>query len=75
MVTLPEQNKILLSQTFRWHAKEFGTREDLVSFLLRYLKPDEKARHLVQHMEAMAFEYLYYTLKPEPVSPREGLHF
>ena len=60
VVILPEKNKILLSQIFNWYIKDLGKRKDLFKFLLRYLNPDDKAKYLVEHMDTIEVEYLFY---------------
>ncbi len=60
VIILPEKNKILLSQIFNWYIKDLGKRKDLFKFLLRYLNPDDKAKYLVEHMDTIEVEYLFY---------------
>ena len=60
VVILPEKNKVLLSQIFNWYIKDLGKRKDLFKFLLRYLNPDDKAKYLVEHMDTIEVEYLFY---------------
>ena len=60
VIILPEKNKILLSQIFNWYIKDLGKRKDIFKFLLRYLNPDDKAKYLVEHMDTIEVEYLFY---------------
>lgn len=60
IVVLPEQNKIMLSQIFRWYAGDFGRRRDLFEFILRYLDPHEEAMYLEKHTDTIKIEYLFY---------------
>ena len=60
VIILPEKNKILLSQIFNWYIKDLGKRKDLFKFLLRYLNPDDKAKYLIEHMDTIEVEYLFY---------------
>lgn len=60
IVVLPEQNKIMLSQIFRWYAGDFGHRRDLFEFILRYLDPHEEAMYLEKNIDTIKIEYLFY---------------
>ena len=60
VVILPEQNKILLSQIFKWYAKDFGKKEDLFIFLIRYLDECKNAEYLAENIDTIKTEYLYY---------------
>jgi hypothetical protein len=60
VVILPEQNKILLSQIFKWYAKDFGKKEDLFIFLIRYLNECKNAEYLAENIDTIKTEYLYY---------------
>ncbi|MBW2158153.1 MAG: DUF547 domain-containing protein, partial [Deltaproteobacteria bacterium] len=60
VIILPEKNKVLFSQIFNWYIKDLGKRKDLFKFLLRYLNPDDKANYLVEHMDTIEVEYLFY---------------
>ncbi|MBW2093769.1 MAG: DUF547 domain-containing protein [Deltaproteobacteria bacterium] len=60
VLILPERNKIFLSQIFRWYWRDFGKREDLFRFLLKYMADQEKAEFLEEHMDTVKVEYLFY---------------
>jgi hypothetical protein len=60
VIVLPEENKIFLSQIFDWYQKDFGGREKLLTFLLKYLDKPEKCDFLENHNDRLAVEYLYY---------------
>ncbi len=60
VVILPERDKILLSQIFNWYSRDFGGRQEVFDFLLKYLDPDDKARFLAEHRYHIEVEYLFY---------------
>ncbi|MBW1786230.1 MAG: DUF547 domain-containing protein [Deltaproteobacteria bacterium] len=60
VVILPEKNKVLLSQIFRWYEKDFNGRRGVLDFLLSYLDQDEKSAYLAEHLSSIGVEYLFY---------------
>jgi hypothetical protein len=60
VIILPEKNKIFLSQIFNWYKQDFGGKEGILYFLLKYLDQDEKSIFLQKNMDNFAFEYLFY---------------
>jgi hypothetical protein len=60
VIVLPEKNKIFLSQIFDWYQKDFGGRENLISFLVKYLEKPDKCDFLENHNDQLSVEYLYY---------------
>ena len=60
VVLVPEENKILLSQVFNWYQRDFGGKNDIFTFLLRYLVRDTKSDYLAANMDLIEVEYLFY---------------
>lgn len=60
VLILPEKNKIFLSQIFNWYKKDFGGKEKIFQYLLRYLNADEEADYLKQNINRIKIEYLFY---------------
>lgn len=60
VVIIPEQNKIFLSQIFKWYGKDFKGKEKIFQFLLKYLYEDEKSTFLKSRMSTINIEYLFY---------------
>ena len=58
--SLPEKNKVFLSQIFNWYEKDFGGRVQILDFLVRYLKTDEKTHFLKKNIDNIRVEYLFY---------------
>jgi len=60
VVIIPEENKIFLSQIFKWYRRDFGGREGILRYLLKYLEEDEKTGYLRGHVHDIHTEYLFY---------------
>ncbi len=60
VVILPEENKILLSQIFKWYKGDFGGKKQMFEFLQRYLNPDEKSDFFSRNKDSIVVEYLFY---------------
>lgn len=53
----PEQNQVLLSPILKWYAKDFGSRQGILDFLLYYLPADDRRAYLSQARETVRFRY------------------
>ena len=60
VVITPEENKIFLSQIFKWYRNDFGGTNNLFHFLLKYLDHDEKRDFLKKNLKTIKVEYLFY---------------
>jgi hypothetical protein len=60
VLILPEKNKIFLSQIFNWYKRDFGKKEDIFLFLLKYIKEDERSEYFKENMDTIRVEYLFY---------------
>ncbi|MFO7987385.1 MAG: hypothetical protein R6U38_16115 [Desulfatiglandaceae bacterium] len=60
VIVLPEKNKVFLSQIFDWYKRDFGGKEGVRRFLLRYLDKDEKWAFIDQNWSKIKMEYLFY---------------
>ncbi|MGD9033946.1 MAG: DUF547 domain-containing protein, partial [Desulfobacteraceae bacterium] len=60
VVILPEENKILLSQIFKWYKRDFGGKKQMFEFVQRYLDQDEKSEFFVNNKDSLVVEYLFY---------------
>jgi hypothetical protein len=60
VLILPEKNKIFLSQIFNWYKKDFGGKENIFQYLLRYLNADQASEYLRQNKNRIQLEYLFY---------------
>ena len=56
----PESRTVALSQIFKWYESDFGGRDGLVEFLIRYLPDGERRRNLVSPAGVLALEHRSY---------------
>ncbi|GAX62543.1 hypothetical protein SCALIN_C34_0094 [Candidatus Scalindua japonica] len=63
VVVLPEQDKIMLSEIFRWYESDFGGRSGVIDFIFDYLAEEKTREFLRQKSKDLAFEYIYYDWK------------
>lgn len=60
VLTVPEENKLLLSEIFRWYAADFGGRVGIVDFLHDYLADADARRFVQENAATLEIEYLEY---------------
>lgn len=60
VVVLPEQDKVMLSQLFNWYQRDFGGRQGVFDFLLKYMDDEHKVVYLRKHAGDIEVEYLFY---------------
>ena len=60
VIILPEQNKILLSEIFRWYEEDFGGKRGVLDFMYDYLADDNAREAIQRDGERLTFEYIYY---------------
>jgi len=60
IIILPEQNKVFLSQIFNWYERDFGGKAQILNFLLKYLRSNEKFHFLEKNIDNIRVEYLFY---------------
>lgn len=60
VIVLPEKDKVFLSQIFDWYKRDFGGKEGIRRFLLRYLDKDEKWDFIDRNWSTIKVEYLFY---------------
>ncbi|VBB44046.1 conserved hypothetical protein [uncultured Desulfatiglans sp.] len=60
VIVLPEKNKIFLSQIFDWYERDFGGKEGIRRFLLRYLDKNDKWAFIDRNWSTIKVEYLFY---------------
>ena len=60
VLVIPEENKVLISDIFRWYEKDFGGKRGILDFLFDYIV-DNKARVFVRdNSDELTVEYLHY---------------
>ncbi len=60
VLVLLEKNTVFLSQIFDWYERDFGGKEGIRRFLLRYLDKDEKWSFVEKSWQEAKVEYLFY---------------
>ncbi len=57
---IPEKKLLRISRIFKWYRPDFGTREDLIRFLIHYLDPGEKKDFLENNTSRIRIRYSPY---------------
>jgi len=60
VIVIPEENRILLSEIFKWHEKDFGGRKGVLDFIEKYLVDDDKIDFLELNKDKVNVYYLPY---------------
>jgi hypothetical protein len=60
VMIFPDENRILLSEIFRWYESDFGGHRGVLRFICDYLVDDDIANTLSKKGDDMVFEYLFY---------------
>ena len=60
VLILPEEQKILASEIFRWYENDFGGLDGIKDFLIDYLVDSTAKTFIRDHYRDLAFEYLHY---------------
>lgn len=56
----PDYDNVHLSAIFSWFRHDFGGRDGVIDFLLRYLPEDERKSWLDEHRASLKLKYKYY---------------
>jgi hypothetical protein len=60
VMVFPEENRILLSEIFRWYERDFGGRKGVIDFICRFHDSEEIQDYLLKKSRTLRFEYLFY---------------
>jgi hypothetical protein len=60
VLVLPEEDKMLISEIFRWYERDFGGKTGLVDFIFDYLVDEYSRRFIQEHYGKVRIEYLHY---------------
>ncbi|MDY6839313.1 MAG: DUF547 domain-containing protein [Thermodesulfobacteriota bacterium] len=60
VIVLPDRNKVLLSEIFRWYESDFGGKRGVLDFLCDYLADDHAREAVQERAKSLRFEYIYY---------------
>jgi len=60
VIFIPAENRILLSQIFKWYKKDFGGRSGALKLLQKYILDDDKKEFIGKTRNNIRIDYLYY---------------
>jgi len=60
VIVLPEAEKVLISDIFRWYSEDFGRRRGILDFIFDYLSDEKDRRFIRTHSGTLQIEYLQY---------------
>ena len=60
VIVIPEENRVLISQIFRWYKNDFGGRAGVLDFLKRYILDDDKRFYMEKAGCRIKIDYLFY---------------
>jgi hypothetical protein len=60
VIMIPEENRILISQIFKWYKRDFGGRNGIFQFIEKYTLDDDKRIFLEKSGSRVKMDYLYY---------------
>ncbi len=60
VILIPEENRILISQIFKWYKVDFGGTLGVLNFIRKYIGDDDKKDFLDKNKNNIRIDYLYY---------------
>jgi hypothetical protein len=60
VIIMPEENRMLISQIFKWYKRDFGGRTGILDLIKRHILDDDKKEHLEKSGSNIEIDYLYY---------------
>jgi hypothetical protein len=60
VVVIPEENRLLISQIFKWYQRDMGGIAGVLDFIEKYIVDDDKKKFLQENKNSVKIEYLYY---------------
>lgn len=60
MQIFPDKEEVHLSQILRWYARDFGSRQDMLDFLIAHLPDDERRAYLRRRRDSCRLVYTPY---------------
>lgn len=60
VMVIPEENRILISQIFKWYRDDFGGISGIIDFLNRYILDEDKKNFIKEKKRTLRINYLYY---------------
>ena len=59
VIVIPEENRMLVSQIFKWYKKDFGGKSGVLQLINKYILDDDKRDYLESNRN-VRIDYLYY---------------
>ncbi|MBC8413553.1 MAG: DUF547 domain-containing protein [Nitrospira sp.] len=60
VILSPEENRVSVSEMFKWYEIDFGGHEGVLGFIEKYILDDDKKEFLAKSAGRIDVEYLYY---------------
>jgi hypothetical protein len=60
VIFIPGENRLLVSQIFRWYKSDFGGRSGIIRLIQKYILDDDKKEFLEKQGSNIRIGYLYY---------------
>jgi hypothetical protein len=60
VIVIPEEDKIMISQIFKWYEPDFGGISGVMEFIKKYLVDDDKREFMARAQSGVKIDYLYY---------------
>ncbi len=60
VIVAPEENRLMLSQLFKWYKKDFGGKRGILELIKTYILDDDKKSFLEKNGDRVSIDYLYY---------------
>lgn len=60
VIVIPEENRLLISQIFKWYESDFEGMKGIKEFLGKYIIDDDKREFIEMDYNRITIEYLYY---------------
>ncbi len=60
VMVIPEENRILISQIFKWYRSDFGGLPGILNIIRKYILDDDKKIFLDNIKDDLQIDYLYY---------------
>jgi hypothetical protein len=60
VMVIPEENRLLISQIFKWYQDDLGGITSVLHFIEKYILDDDKKKFLMESRGNLKIEYLFY---------------
>ena len=60
VIIMPEENRMLISQIFKWYKRDFGGRRGILDLIKRHILDDDKKEYIEKSGSNIEIDYLFY---------------